>query len=135
MSINGATLAFRRRAMGIPKGHVASRLGVSKDTLNDWEAGRVDVPDDVAAAVDKWWQRFIERVDAGVDGTLALLAEHGNDVCEGVTVSAYRTPEAHAAANGDGETLYEHSAVVASIVTGLALRGVHAEVEWRHSDG
>ena len=121
--------------MGIPKGHVASRLGVSKDTLNDWEAGRVDVPDDVAAAVDKWWQRFIERVDAGVDGTLALLAEHGNDVCEGVTVSAYRTPEAHAAANGDGETLYEHSAVVASIVTGLALRGVHAEVEWRHSDG
>lgn len=135
MSTTGATLAFRRRAMGVPKKMVAQRLGVSKDTLADWEAERLPVPDDVAAAVDKWWQRFIKRVEAGVDGTLALLAERGNDICEGVTVYAYRTPEAHAAANGDGETLYEHSAVVASIVTGLALRGVHAEVEWRRSDG
>lgn len=135
MSTTGATLAFRRRAMGVPKKAAAARLGVSKDTLADWEAGRVDVPDDAAAAVDKWWQRFIERVDAGIDGTLALLAERGEDVCEGVTVYAYRTPEAHAADNGDGETLYEHSAVVASIVTGLALRGVHAEVEWRRGDG
>ena len=121
--------------MGVPKKMVAQRLGVSKDTLADWEAGRLPVPDDVAAAVDEWWQRFIERVEAGVDGTLALLAERGNDVCEGVTVYAYRTPEAHAAANGDGETLYEHSAVVASIVTGLALRGVQAEVEWRRGNG
>ena len=99
MSTTGATLAFRRRAMGVSKKAAAARLGVSKDTLADWEAGRVDVPD------------------------------------EGVTVYAYRTPEAHAAANGDGETLYEHSAVVASIVTGLALRGVHAEVEWRRGNG
>ena len=135
MSTTGATLAFRRRAMGVPKKMVAQRLGVSKDTLADWEAGRLPVPDDVAAAVDEWWQRFIERVEAGIDKTLALLAERGNDVCEGVTVYAYRTPEAHRAAKGDGETLYEHSAVVASIVTGLALRGVQAEVEWRRSDG
>lgn len=135
MSTTGATFAFRRRAMGVPKKIFAQRLGVSKDTLADWEAGRLPVPDDVAAAVDEWWQRFIKRVEAGIDGTLALLAERGNDVCEGVTVYAYRTPEAHAAANGDGETLYEHSAVVASIVTGLALHGVHAQIEWRRGNG
>lgn len=121
--------------MGVPKKMVAQRLGVSKDTLADWEAERLPVPDDVAAAVDKWWQRFIKRVDAGIDKTLALLAERGEDGCEGVTISAYRTPEAHRADKGDGETLYEHSAVVASIVTGLALHGVHAQIEWRRSDG
>ena len=121
--------------MGVPKKTVAQRLGVSKDTLADWEAERLPVPDDVAAVVDEWWQRFIERVDAGINGTLALLADSEDDACEGVTVYAYRTPEALAAATGDGETLYEHSAIVASIVTGLALHGVHAQIEWRRGNG
>lgn len=131
--MTGATLAFRRRAMGIPKGHVASRLGVSKDALNDWESGRVPVPDDAAESVTKWWRRFVDRVMSGIDGTLELLFEEGEEACDGVTIHAYRTPEAHAVDEGGGETLYEHSAVVAAIMTGLALHGVNVRAEWKEN--
>lgn len=131
--MNGATLAFRRRAMGIPKGQVAARLGVSKETLADWEAGRIPVPDDAAETVTGWWRRFVDRVMTGIDGTLELLFEEGEDACEGVTIHAYRTPEAHAADEGGGETLYEHSAVVAAIMTGLALHGVNVRAEWKEN--
>ena len=131
--MTGATLSFRRRAMGIPKGHVAARLGVSKDTLADWESGRAPVPDDAAKTVTEWWRRFVDRVMSGIDGKLELLFEEGEEACEDVTIHAYRTPETHAADNGGGETLYEHSAVVAAIITGLALHDVNVRAEWKEN--
>lgn len=127
--MNGATLAFRRRAMGIPKGHVAARLGVSKDTLADWEAGRVPVPDDAAKTVTKWWQRFVAQVQMGVDDTLALLGENDKATGETVIIRAYRTPEAYKAVHDD-ETLYEHSAHVVADMIALELRGLNVTAEW-----
>lgn len=75
----------------------------------------------------------MERVKAGVDGTLELLAESEGDACEDVTIYAYRTPEAHRANYDDGETLYEHSAVIAAIITGLAARDVAVQAEWKEN--
>ena len=121
--------------MGITKKEAARRLEVPKDVVVDWEAGRVRVPADVSSTVENWWSAFVNRVAIAVNGTLDMIEEYGLEGFEGAVLTAYRTPEAHAAAEGDGETLFEHSAVVASIVTGLALRGVQAEVEWRRSDG
>ena len=99
-----------------------------------WRAhGGRPVPDDAAESVTKWWRRFVDRVMSGIDGTLELLFEEGEEACEGVTIHAYRTPEAHAADNGDGETLYEHSAVVAAIITGLAMHDVAVRAEWKEN--
>lgn len=127
--MNGATLAFRRRAMGIPKGHVAARLGVSKDTLADWEAGRVHVPDDAAKHVTGWWQKFIAQVQMGVDDVLALFGENDKATGETVIIRAYRTPETHKV-DHDDETLYEHSAHVVANMIALELRGLDVTAEW-----
>ena len=127
--MNGATLAFRRRAMGIPKGNVAARLGVSKDTLADWEAGRVPVPDDAAKTVTEWWQKFVAQVQMGVDDTLALLGENDKATGETVIIRAYRTPEAYKEVRDD-ETLYEHSAHVVADMIALELRGLNVTAEW-----
>ena len=135
MAINGATFALRRRAMGITRTEAATRLDVSKDVIVDWEAGRVRVPADVSSTVENWWSAFVNRVAIAVDGTLDMIDEYGLDGFEGAVLTAYRTPEAHAAAEGDGETLFEHSAVIAGIMTTLATQGIQAKIEWRRSDG
>lgn len=135
MAINGATFAFRRRAMGITKKEAARRLEVPKDVVVDWEAGRVRVPADVSSTVENWWSAFVNRVAIAVEGTMDMIEEHGLEGFEGAVLTAYRTPEAHAAAEGDGETLFEHSAVVEAIMIALAAQGVQAKIEWRRGNG
>jgi transcriptional regulator with XRE-family HTH domain len=90
--MTAAELKTLREALGLPVAWVAVKSGVQRRTVEYWEAGRMRVPEDVAALLTTLDRQF----DRAADEALAVAHEqrdkHGQP--ETVELKRYRTDEA-----------------------------------------
>jgi transcriptional regulator with XRE-family HTH domain len=123
--MTGATLKTIREALGLPVAWLARAAGVQERSVRYWESGRVTVPADVAAMIQRL-ESAAETMEAqSVAQIRATIAEYGTPV-EPVLLVRYQDDDDLARYQPEmaGLPVTFHAAVLARVRRAMASDGV-----------
>lgn len=115
----------RRRSLGLSTREAAALCNVQERTLNRWQAGEFEIPQDAVEALDALEEAMGDAVDNIVELATDKL-ERGP-----VTLWRYRSQaDLDRSEHAGGMPLGAHAMLVAWSADALAAEGITVQIEW-----
>ena len=127
-----AELKTIRESLGLPVQWLADRASVQRRSVEYWEAGRSNVPADVAELLLKLEAQFADATRQALDVVDEKTAQHGGEPPETVRLYRYRDDAALWSARPDmhGLPVTAHAALLARVRLALLARGQSVVIEY-----